>query len=194
MLDPNGPLPPAVYWRRRVVAIVAVLLAVVLLGWGAVVLLSGSGPQPQAAPPPGPPVAIAADEPPQQCPDEVIRVVAEVPRPEFRVGERVPMSIVITNAGDRPCVRDTNRTLRELTVTSQSGKHVWSSNDCYAESTNEQPLLQPGQSVRNDVEWSGLTSTPDCGPDQTKAAEGQYRVVARLASLNSSPVEFRLVP
>ncbi|WP_093156517.1 hypothetical protein [Saccharopolyspora antimicrobica] len=193
MLDPNGPLPPAVYWRRRVVAIAAVLLAVALVAWGAVVLASGSTPQPQAAPP-APPVAIAADEPPPQCPDEAVRVVAEVARPEFRAGDKVPMSIVITNAGDRPCVRDTNRMLRELTVTSQAGKHVWSSNDCYAESTNERPLLQPGQSVRNDVEWSGLTSTPDCGPEQTKATEGLYRLVARLASLNSAPVEFRLTP
>ncbi|MGW1678408.1 hypothetical protein [Saccharopolyspora sp. NPDC002376] len=191
MLDPNGPLSPAVYWRRRAVAIAAALLAFVLLVWGAIALLGGSEPRPQAAPPP---VAIAADEPPPQCPDDAIRVVAELPRPEFKAGDRVPMSIVITNAGDRPCVRDTNRTLRELTVTSQAGKHVWSSNDCYAESTNEQPLLQPGQSVRNDVEWSGLTSTQDCAPDQPKAPEGQYQVVAKLASLNSAPAEFRLTP
>nr|WP_218888508.1 hypothetical protein [Saccharopolyspora hordei] len=187
-------MPAAVYWRRRAVAIVAVLAAVGLVGWGAVALLGGSAREPQAAPPQGAPVAIAADEPPPQCPDEVIRVAAEVPRPEFRVGDPVPMSIVVTNAGDRPCVRDTNRMLRELTVTSQSGKHVWSSNDCYSESTNEQPLLEPGQPVRNDVQWSGVTSTPDCDPGQPRAAAGQYQVVARLASLNSEPVEFRLTP
>lgn len=33
MIEPNGPLPPAVYWRRRAVAGGASVLAVVLLAW-----------------------------------------------------------------------------------------------------------------------------------------------------------------
>ncbi|MEV0082056.1 hypothetical protein [Saccharopolyspora sp. NPDC050642] len=193
MLDPTGPLPPTVYWRRRAVAIGAVVLVVALLGWGAIALLGGaSGPQAVPAPPPGPPVAVAADAPPQPCADESMRVVAEVARPEFKVGERVGMSVVVTNASDRACVRDINRLLRELTVSTPGGKHVWSSNDCYSESTNEQPLLQPGQSVRNDIQWSGQTSTSDCEDGQAKAQAGDYQVVARLAALNSSPTPFRL--
>lgn len=183
------------YWRRRVLAIGAVVLAAVLLGWGAVAMVGGAA-QPRGAPPPrppGPPVAVAADAPPPQCADPAMRVVAEVARPEFRVGERIDLSIVVTNAGDRACVRDTNRMLRELTVSTPAGKHVWSSNDCYSESTNEQPLLQPGQSVRNDVQWSGQTSTPDCGADQGRVPAGEYQVVARVAALKSSPTSFRLV-
>jgi hypothetical protein len=33
MIDPNGPLPPSVYWRRRAVAAVALVFAVALLAW-----------------------------------------------------------------------------------------------------------------------------------------------------------------
>ncbi|WP_187764760.1 hypothetical protein [Saccharopolyspora spinosa] len=192
MLDPTGPLPPAVYWRRRAVAIGAAVLAAVLIGWGAIALIGGtSEPQAAQAKPPGPPVAVAADAPPP-CTDESMRVVAEVARPEFKVGERIGMSIVVTNAGDRACVRDINRMLRELTVSTPGGKHVWSSNDCYSESTNEQPLLQPGQSVRNDVQWSGQMSTADCRDEPGRAPAGNYQVVARVAALNSSPTPFRL--
>ncbi|MGP4019515.1 hypothetical protein [Saccharopolyspora sp. 5N708] len=192
MIDPTGPLPPAVYWRRRVVALGAVLLAMVLLGWGVVALASGVlKPHGAQGPPPGPPVAVAADAAPTPCADQAMRVVAEVTHPEYRVGDRVGMSIVVTNAGDRACLRDTNRMLRELIVTTPGGKHVWSSNDCYSESTNERPLLQPGQSVRNDVMWSGQMSTPECS-DQGRAPAGDYQVVARNAALNSAPTPFRL--
>jgi hypothetical protein len=190
VLDPTGPLPPAVYWRRRAVAIGAVAIAAVLLGWGAFALVGGGQPQAVPAPPPGPPVAVAADAAPPQCADQALRVAAEVSRPEFRVGERVGLSIVVTNAGDRACLRDTNRMLRELAIATSAGKHVWSSNDCYSESTNEQPLLQPGQSVRNDVMWSGRTSAPKC--DGEPAPAGDYQVVARIASLSSIPTPFRL--
>jgi hypothetical protein len=33
MIDPNGPLPPSVYWRRRAIAAVVLVFAVVLLAW-----------------------------------------------------------------------------------------------------------------------------------------------------------------
>ncbi|GAA0510702.1 hypothetical protein GCM10011581_00710 [Saccharopolyspora subtropica] len=191
MFDPTGPLPPAVYWRRRAVAMGAVLLAAVLLGWGVMALVSGSRPDVVPGPPPGPPVAVAETGPPP-CADEAMRVTAEVARPEFRVGDRVGLSIVVTNAGNRPCVRDTNRMLRELIISTPGGKHVWSSNDCYIETTNEQPLLQPGQSVRNEVWWAGETSAPDCEGDRTRAQAGEYQVVARLGELNSTPTTFRL--
>lgn len=195
VLDPNGPLPPTVYWRRRAVALGSVVVAVALLAWGALALTGGER-RPQAPPaaPPGPPVAVAADAAPQDCPDQALRVAAEVARPSSRAGDRIGLSIVVTNAGDRPCVRDTGRTLRELTVSTAAGKHVWSSNDCYAESTNEKPLLQPGQSVRNDVTWFGRTSAPGCAEPPQPVPPGDYQVTARLADLASAPTPFRLTP
>jgi hypothetical protein len=173
-------------------AIGAAAIAAVLVGWGVVALVGSLQRQAGLAPPPGPPVAVAADAAPPQCADQDLRVAAEVSRREFRVGEQVGLSIVVTNAGDRACLRDTNRMLRELAVATSAGKHVWSSNDCYSESTNEQPLLQPGQSVRNDVMWSGRTSAPECDGEQTQAPAGDYQVVARIAALSSAPTEFRL--
>ncbi|MDI2030734.1 hypothetical protein QFW96_19020 [Saccharopolyspora sp. TS4A08] len=195
MFDPNGPLPPAVYWRRRAVAVSAALLAVGLVGWGVIALIAGPGqpePVPQAA---GAPLAIAADTAPQACPDEVVRVAAEVGQPAFRAGERIGLAATVTNTGPQRCGRDLNRMLREIEVTTPAGRHVWSSNDCYAESTNEQPVLEPGKPVRNDVLWSGLTSVPGCAVEgQKPVPPGDYQVVARLTSITSAPVPFKVVP
>ncbi|GAB3679606.1 hypothetical protein [Saccharopolyspora tripterygii] len=197
MLDPNGPLPTAVYWRRRAVAISGALLLVVLLGWGVVALIVGSG-EPaatqQAAGPPGPPVAVAADNTPRPCPDEAMRVVAEAGQQQFRAGEPIGLAIEVTNTSPRPCLRDLNRMLREIEVTTPAGRHVWSSNDCYSESTNEQPVLEPGKPVRNDVLWPGLTSAPGCTAGQSRVPPGDYQAIARLTALASAPAPFSVVP
>lgn len=199
MLDPNGPLPPAVYWRRRVVAISVSALVVALLGWGVVALITGTGEpsttaQQHVAGPPEQPVAVAADHGPEACPDQTLRVASEVGQPAFRTGERIGLALVVTNTGPRPCVRDLNRMLREIEVTTPAGRHVWSSNDCYAESTNERPVLEPGEPVRNDVLWQGLTSVPGCGARQERVPPGDYLAVARLTSISGAPTPFRVVP
>ncbi|RRO17273.1 hypothetical protein EIL87_10740 [Saccharopolyspora rhizosphaerae] len=198
MFDPNGPLPPAVYWRRRAVAISMSVVVVASLVWGVVALAGRSGEpdavERKAAGAPGQPVAVAADSSPQACPDEAMRVAAEAGQPEFRVGERIALAGVVTNTSPRPCLRDLNRMLREIEVTTPAGRHVWSSNDCYAESTNEQPVLEPGKPVRNDVLWAGLTSAPGCVARQDRVPPGDYVAVARLTSLTSAPVPFRVVP
>ncbi|GAA2791048.1 hypothetical protein [Saccharopolyspora taberi] len=185
MLDPTGPLPPAVYWRRRAVALSVAVLVLALAGW-AVIASVGTEP-PRAA------VQMLPPPEPGACADATTRVVAEPLKPEFRVGDRIGLRIVTINDGREPCYRDTSRDLRELVVTTPDGKHVWSSNDCYRETTNEAPLLQPGQSVHNDVHWVGLASTPECLPLQQIAPAGPYLLVAKLGDLKSAPVPFRLI-
>lgn len=179
-------------------AISAALLVVALLGWGVVALATGHGQpataQQQAAGPPGQPVAVAADSTPQACPDEAMRVVVEAGQPAFRVGERIGLAVVVSTTSPRPCLRDLNRMLREVEVTTPAGRHVWSSNDCYAESTNERPVLEPGKPVRNDILWAGLTSAPGCAAGQDRVPPGDYLAVARLTSIASAPVPFRVVP
>lgn len=43
MLEPNGPLPPEIYWRRRALAIGAIVVALALVIWLAFMLLRGGG-------------------------------------------------------------------------------------------------------------------------------------------------------
>ncbi|MFC7341147.1 hypothetical protein [Saccharopolyspora griseoalba] len=201
MLDPNGPLPPTVYWRRRAIALALALTVTVLLGWCLALLFGGAEPEATerlAAPataskPAEKPPAEQAAAPPPECPDDAIRVAAEVGRPSFKTGEKISLGLVVTNTGQRPCVRDLNRVQREIEVLGPDGKHVWGSNDCVIESTNEKPLLRPGQPVRNDVVWPGLTSTPDCGPIRERIAPGDYTAVAKLGEITSDPAPFKVV-
>jgi hypothetical protein len=196
MFDPTGPLPPAVYWRRRAVALGVVTLAVLVAAWAVFAFATGESKLPGERSPQPPPRAVAASanppaEPPL-CSDEAVRVTAEVAKPEFRVGERVGLRSVVTNVSDRACRRDLNRMVRELIVSKANGQRLWASNECYSESTNEMPVLQPGQAARNDIVWSGLMSTPDCPAQQDIAPVGDYHVVAKLGPLTSAPIPFRL--
>ncbi|MBU3060658.1 hypothetical protein KO481_03870 [Nocardia sp. NEAU-G5] len=43
MLEPNGPLPPEIYWRRRALAIGAIVVALALVIWLAIMLLHSGG-------------------------------------------------------------------------------------------------------------------------------------------------------
>ena len=201
MLDPIGPLRPEVYWRRRAVAFGAVLLAIALAVWGVIALAGalvlaasqqagthGAAPPPQAAAPPAAPPA---------CGDRDLRITAEPVRPEIPAGEPVGLRMVITNTGPVDCVRDTGRMLREVVVSTADGKRFWSSNDCQTESSNEMPVLAPGESVRNELEWTGVASTPEASPEQCAAKRetapaGDYVVGARLGGLISQPTPFRL--
>lgn len=193
------------YLRRRALALGVAAAAVVFLVWG-VVALTGSGGEPPAAGRPRPPLAVTAPptEPPPsselppaaelpQCGDEVTRVIAEPVRQEVPVGEPVVLRLVVSNTGDHECVRDTNGLLRELVVSDHTGKRLWSSRDCRSESTNEQPLLRPGQITYNEVRWSGHTSRPGCPVERRQVTAGDYTVVAKLGDLSSVPAPFRLV-
>ena len=192
MLDPTGPLPASVYWRRRIVALGGLVLAVSFTAWTVTASLAAIGASP-AVPLRAPaPVAPAPNLEPVDCADQSIRVSAEPAKPVFRLGERVGLSMVVTNSGDRTCRRDINRLLRELIVSARDGQRVWSSNDCYTESTNELPVLQPGQTVRNEITWLATNSAPGCPLRRDLAPAGDYSVVARLGPLASQPVPFRL--
>ncbi|MEU6128698.1 hypothetical protein ABZ805_05935 [Saccharopolyspora sp. NPDC047091] len=211
MLDPIGPLPREVYWRRRALAVGVFLLVMALALWGIVVLAGvllprASEPAPQAAPPPAdpraaaappPPPAPATPPPPPACADQDLRIAAEPARPSFPAGEPVELRMIITNASSQPCVRNTDRMLREVVVSTEDGTRFWSSNDCQVESTNEKPLLEPGKSVRNEIRWTGVASTRDASPAQCAAERdtapaGAYVVGARLDRMVSEPVPFRI--
>jgi hypothetical protein len=197
VLDPNGPFPPTVYWRRRAIALALALTITVVLGWS-LALLFGGGSEPEAAQattskPEKPTAEKATATEPPECPNDAIRVAAEAGRPTFGAGEKISLGIVVTNTGEQPCVRDLDRVQREIEVLDPDGKHVWGSNDCIIESTNEKPLLRPGQPVRNDLVWPGLTSTPACGPIRERIPPGDYTAVAKLGEITSEPTAFKVV-
>ena len=138
-------------------------------------------------------MAVSAPPPePQPCADEAIRVTAEPARREFPIGERITLRIAVANVGRHECTRETGGMLRELIVLDGNGQRLWSSRDCYGESTDEPPVLQAGEVRSTEVRWSGHTSHPGCPAERRAVAPGDYVLVAELGDLASDPVPFRL--
>jgi len=136
-----------------------------------------------AAPPPGPPAP---------CHDASIQVIAEADAPEYRVGQRPGLRLVIANTGALPCVRAVGRELRELLVMTQDGANrLWSSNDCYASLGAEEHTFAPGERLTFTVRWAGRTSAPGCPAGRHTVPAGAYVIVGRLGALTSPPAPIR---
>ncbi|MFJ9363275.1 DUF4232 domain-containing protein [Nocardia sp. NPDC101769] len=218
MLEPNGPLPPEIYWRRRAVAIGAMVLGLALVIWVAFALLKGGGdhktdakattssaaatakpsssssaPDPSSAKPSGALPSAAAPAALGQCPDQSLAVKVTVGQPTYKVGEQPQFGIVITNISSAACERDMGSGLQLVQVQSLDGqRRLWSSTDCYPDGTAEIRTLAPGQQAAFTVTWSGATSQPNCAGDRVPVPAGPYTVVAQLGSVRSAPEPFNL--
>lgn len=221
MLEPNGPLPPEIYWRRRVFAIGVLLVALVLVIW-LVVAVSRGGDSPgdtQAAAtsstetnkPAG--QASTKKEPATesstqsgsgtpssgapvaagQCSDQSLAVKVTVAQPTYRVGEQPVFGIVITNISADPCTRDMGSGLQQVSVHTLDGqRRLWASTDCYPDGEPDVRTLQPGEQAAFTVTWTGATSQPECAGERVQVPAGAYTVVAQLGAIRSAPEPFNI--
>ncbi|MGV9666351.1 DUF4232 domain-containing protein [Nocardia niigatensis] len=216
MLEPNGPLPPEIYWRRRVAAVGAMVLGLALVIWVAFALLKGgpdhtTGAKASTTPsatatskPSGSATTSAADAgaakpsgaaPAAQalCADQSLAVKVTVGQPTYKIGDQPQFGIVITNISNAPCQRDMGSGLQLVQVQSLDGQRkLWSSTDCYPDGTPDMRTLAPGQQAAFTVTWSGATSQPNCAGDRVPVPAGPYTVVAQLGSVRSAPEPFNL--
>ncbi|WP_067820287.1 DUF4232 domain-containing protein [Nocardia inohanensis] len=220
MLEPNGPLPPEIYWRRRALAIGALVVALAIVIWVAFALLRGgggdekkadgkattsasatgkptgtsSGASESSAPKPSAGGAAgAAPAASGQCPDQSLAVKVNVGQPTYKTGEQPVFGIVITNISSSACERDMGSGLQLVSVQSLDGQRkLWSSTDCYPDGTPDIRTLNPGQQAAFTVTWSGATSAPGCAGERVAVAPGPYTVVAQLGSVRSSPEPFNI--
>lgn len=125
----------------------------------------------------------------------MLKLVVGVGKPAYRVGERPQLTMVLTNAGPEPCVKDVSRQFRELVVTGRgrTEHRVWSSIDCYPPPSREKPVLRPGQQLRFDLNWAGRTSAPGCPLDRSQVPAGEYQLIGKIGKLTSAPAPFRLI-
>jgi hypothetical protein len=220
MLDPVGPLPPAVYWRRRVVAAGACVLALVLLVWIISGLVGNADEHPvhgtavsrelagspssrssssstRPAAPSSTSSSSVAPPPPapvRRCPDSVLEVVAQPDAPEYRVGEHPLLRLLVVNRGKAPCIRDVSRHLRELVITTRGGKRLWSSNDCFHPTETDKRTLAPDRPLRFSLNWAGRTSAPGCPAERVTVEPGRYRVVGNLGTITGPAARLTLTP
>ncbi|RZS41166.1 hypothetical protein EV193_103486 [Herbihabitans rhizosphaerae] len=151
------------------------------------------GPGQVAAPAPAPVGPPPPPPPPGPCQDGALYLAAETGQPEYRVGQRPALRLVIVNIGQVPCVRDISRKLRELTVHGADGRRLWSSADCYTDDTPDVRVIRPGERLTFGVTWAGRTSEPGCPASRKGVPAGQYLIHAKLGTLTSAGVPLRLV-
>jgi hypothetical protein len=150
------------------------------------------------APPPAPASSTPPPPPPPDpnlpCPDPAIQITVELGAPQYKVGQRPVLQLVVTNAGPVPCTREISRSLREVLVMSPDGAtRIWSSNDCYHNDQPDSQILQPGEHLGYEVKWAGRTSAPGCPSKRTTVPAGTYSVIGKLGALTSPPVPVLLI-
>jgi uncharacterized protein DUF4232 len=150
----------------------------------------GTAPAAQPGPPPGPQ---AAPTPPR-CADGDLRIAARTDKPRYGAGEHPQFSLVITNTGSTPCVRDLDAARQAMAVVRKAGDGLWGSNDCSPAHTADVRTLAPGQDAVFTVRWGGRTSAPGCSGERTVVPPGDYQLLTRLDGTVSDPARFTLAP
>lgn len=126
------------------------------------------------------------------CADGDLRVTARTDATSYPAGQKPVLSLVVTNTGTAPCVRDLDAARQAVAVVRQPGDGLWGSNDCSPGDTDDVRTLQPGEEAVFSVRWSGRTSTPGCAGERTAVPPGTYQLLARLDGIVSEPVPFTL--
>jgi len=139
-----------------------------------------SEPTPAAEPAPGP------------CADGDLRVTARTDAPSYAPGQKPVLSLVVTNTGAVPCLRDLDAARQAVAVVRRPGDGLWGSNDCSPGDTDDVRVLRPGEEAVFSVRWSGRTSMPGCAGQRTTVPPGEYQLLARLDGIVSEPVVFTL--
>ena len=244
MIEPQGPLPPEIYWRRRVVAggalVAVVALVIALIVWAqaggnddtknaASTASSSAAPStattndsvdPSQAPsgggaggggdaagessaapsgssevPASTPAAASTDvNGVPLCSDNSLAVVLYTDKSTYTTGSQPVFTIVTTNAGLSACARDVGKASQNVLVRTLDGtRTLWTARDCSPINTVNNQVLQPQQQVKDDITWSGTTSSAGCKTPRTQVPAGSYQAIAKMGEKESAPVTFNMV-
>lgn len=218
-LEPQGPLPPQIYWRRRALALGIGLLVVALVVFGAITLFNGSGskntaktstsqtPQPEnktpvvppaeSSPEPTPTPTAAVEPPPvlqpgDDCPDSTLAVKGVTNAPQYVIGDQPKFTMIVTNIGLVACKRDVGAAVLAAYVYSLDNNRLWSNLDCAPSNETLVKTFNPGEQVTTEVTWTGMGSAPQCPLPREPIGTGTYNLVVQLGNLRSASVPFAL--
>jgi hypothetical protein len=149
---------------------------------GATATTSAPAPTTPKPPPPAP----------KACADAALQVTVAPRHPAYSVGQSPILDLRVRNVSALACTRDLGAGQQEI-VLFRGTLRLWSSNDCFPDSTRSVQLLRPGAVQTSSVTWSGLVSRPKCAGTRTRVGPGTYALVARLGTIVSrrSPIVLR---
>lgn len=218
-LEPQGPLPPQVYWRRRGLALGIAALALALVAGIAFFMFGGSDsaktaknettqtPQPEnktplvppaeSSPEPTPTPTAAVEPPPvlqagDDCPDSTLAVKGITNAPQYVIGDQPKFTMVVTNIGLVACKRDVGAAVLAAYVYSLDNSRLWSNLDCAPSNETLVKTFNPGEQVTTEVTWTGMGSAPECPLPREPIGTGTYNLVVQLGNLRAAAAPFIL--
>jgi len=218
MIHPVGELPAAIYWRRRALIVVAVVLAVVtaftLFSGGGGKKSNGAAAestsssrntaaattvvttQPPTSPTTAQTTATTSIAPqtntvvaPKPCVATNLSIAAATDAISYKVGATPMLALVVTNTGPAPCIQDLADPQIELRVYSGSAR-VWGSHDCAVQPGTSPQTLPVGKPIQRAIQWSGLSSEPNCAGTRTRVGAGVYQVIPLLSGQQGVAAKF----
>lgn len=140
------------------------------------------------------PGATPADGSVPLCTDQSIAVVLYTDKPTYTTGSQPVFTIVTTNAGLAACTRDVGKAAQNVIVRTLDGtRTLWSARDCSPINTVDNQVLQPQQQVKDEITWSGTTSTAGCKTPRQPVPAGSYQAIGKMGEKESAPVTFNVV-
>lgn len=152
---------------------------------------SGSAPPASGAPTSAPPSSSPPPAaPPAACGDDVIAVTAGSAQPQWPAAGKPVLLMTVTNAGTTACTRDVGLSQQEWGIFDGQTR-LWGSNDCQFEPGTDVRALQPGEQVTLQVQWTGMSSDPECAQPRNRLTPGQYQLRAKIGPVQSA--DFALI-
>lgn len=128
---------------------------------------------------------------PPKCTTAQLKIAAVPSKASFAVGSKPDLALRVLNTGTGPCVQDVSDSNIELRVYNGAAR-VWGSRDCATQpGTNPQQLV-PERPVTFSIQWSGMSSTPNCEGTRQMVGAGTYTLYATLDGKDGSAATFQL--
>lgn len=128
---------------------------------------------------------VGAAAPQPQCADSALRVAVAPAAAQYRIGASPVVALSVQNVSRTACVRDLGARQQEVLLYA-GGARLWSSNDCYPGGYADVRTVRPGERLRYEVTWSGLSSRPACAGQRNRVGAGRYRLTGRIGTAVSA--------
>jgi hypothetical protein len=134
---------------------------------------------------------VSSSAAPLPCVAKDLSVTAVVGQSAYKVGDQPLLELQVTNTGSKPCVQDLADRQVELRVYNGESR-VWGSHDCQIQPGTDLRTLAVSQPVRVAINWSGLSSQPNCAGTRQRVGAGTYTLYALLSGRTGRAVQFTI--
>lgn len=137
------------------------------------------------------PVGSTSSAAPQPCNPAHLDLSAATDKARYGIHDNPTLSLLVTNPGPQACVQDLADPQIVLSVYNGEAR-VWGSHDCKIDPGTDERTLMPRNTVRVIIQWTGLSSSPNCAGTRQRVGAGSYTLYATLAGHQAKSTQFTI--